>query len=120
MAGTRTCPIDETINLIAHKWKVLILRSLLQNGTMRFSELSRGIDGVSQKMLTQHLRQMEADGLVERKVYPKIPPKVEYSLTPLGKSLKTVLDSMTLWGGEYLKSRNEEALMRDKLLIEGL
>lgn len=73
------------------------------------------IEGVSQKMLTQHLRQMEADGLVHRKVYPEVPPRVEYSLTPLGKSLKPILDSMSVWGLEYLKSRNWEALSECEL-----
>jgi DNA-binding HxlR family transcriptional regulator len=108
MAMETKCPIEKTINLMGHKWKVFILWSLLQNHTMRFGELSRGIEGVSQKMLTQHLRQMEADGLVHRRVYPEVPPRVEYSLTPLGKSLKPILDSMSIWGLEYLKSRSGE------------
>lgn len=108
MASEKICPIEETINLIGHKWKVFILWCLLQSDTMRFGELGRRIEGVSQKMLTQHLRQMEADGLVHRKVYPEVPPRVEYSLTPLGKSLKPVLDSMSNWGLKYLKSRNGE------------
>ncbi len=103
MPCDKSCPIEHTVNLIGHKWKVLILRNLFNNGTQRFSDLSRGISRISQKMLTQQLRQMEADGLIYRKVYPEVPPKVEYSLTVLGKSLKPILDEMNRWGIEHLK-----------------
>lgn len=104
MTCSKLCPIEETVKLIGHKWKVLILRNLHDNGTQRFSELEDGINGISQKMLTQQLRQMEADGLIIRKVYPEVPPKVEYSLSELGRSLKPVLDSMNIWGGNYIKA----------------
>jgi DNA-binding HxlR family transcriptional regulator len=104
MTCSKLCPIEETVKLIGHKWKVLILRNLHDNGTQRFSELENGINGISQKMLTQQLRQMEADGLIIRKVYPEVPPKVEYSLSELGRSLKPVLDSMNIWGGNYIKA----------------
>jgi DNA-binding HxlR family transcriptional regulator len=100
----KLCPIEETVNLIGHKWKVLILRNLHNSGTQRFSELSNEINGISQKMLTQQLRQMEADGLIIRKVYPEVPPRVEYSLSELGESLKPVLDSMNIWGQNYIKT----------------
>ena len=80
------CPVETTLMLISDKWKVLILRDLL-GGTMRFSELRRSLGGVSQKVLTANLRQMEADGLVHREVYPEVPPRVEYSLTGTGQSL---------------------------------
>ncbi len=100
----RTINIEETVNLIGHKWKVLILRNLHDNGTQRFNELENEINGISQKMLTQQLRQMEADGLIIRKVYPEVPPKVEHSLSELGKSLKPVLDSMNIWGENYIKA----------------
>lgn len=100
-----SCPIEHTVNLIGHKWKVLILRNLFNNGTQRFSELSKGIKGISQKMLTQQLRQLEADGIIYREVYPEVPPKVEYSLTSLGKSLKPILDEMNKWGIEHLKHK---------------
>ena len=99
----KSCPIEHTVNLIGHKWKVLILRNLFNNGTQRFTELSKGINGISQKMLTQQLRQMEADGIIYRKVYPEVPLRVEYSLTVLGNSLKPILDEMNRWGIEHLK-----------------
>ncbi len=101
-----SCPIEHTVNLIGHKWKVLILRNLFNNGTQRFSDLSKGISGISQKMLTQQLRQLEADGIIHRKIYPEVPPKVEYSLTVLGMSLKPILDEMNRWGIEHLKQNN--------------
>ncbi|MBI5418059.1 helix-turn-helix transcriptional regulator [Candidatus Poribacteria bacterium] len=94
------CPVERTLFLISNKWKVLILRDLI-DGTKRFGELSRSVTGVSQKMLTQQLRQMEKDGIVKRKVYPEVPPRVEYSLTKIGKSLEPILNSMKKWGKEY-------------------
>ena len=87
------CPVETTLLLISDKWKALILRDLL-NGTMRFSELRRSVDNVSQKVLTSNLRQMERDGLVHREVYPEVPPRVEYSLTDTGMSLKPVIEAM--------------------------
>lgn len=97
------CPVEMTLQLIGDKWKVLIIRDLL-TGTKRFNELMRSVTGITQKVLTSHLRSMEAAGLVNRKVYPVIPPKVEYSLTETGYSLKPVLDSMVSWGTEYKNS----------------
>ncbi len=97
------CPVETTLKVIGDKWKILILRDLLSNECMRFSELKRSLGGVTQKMLTQQLRQMEADGLIDRKVYPVVPPKVEYSLTEFGKTLRPVLDSMSAWGAEFKK-----------------
>ena len=93
------CPVEMTLQLIGDKWKVLIIRDLL-TGTKRFSELMRSVTGITQKVLTSNLRSMEADGLVNRKVYPQVPPKVEYSLTETGLSLKPILDSMVQWGTE--------------------
>lgn len=106
MPCDKSCPIEHTVDLIGHKWKVLILRNLFRNGTQRFGEIYKGIEGVSQKMLTQQLRQLEADGIIYRKVYPEVPPKVEYSLTALGSSLKPILDEMNKWGTEHLKQNN--------------
>ena len=103
MPCDKSCPIEYTVNLIGHKWKVLILRNLFNNGTQRFSDLSKGINNISQKMLTQQLRQLEADGIISRKVYPEVPPKVEYSLTLIGESLKPILDEMNRWGVEHQK-----------------
>ena len=96
------CPVDTTLTLISDKWKVLILRDLLP-GTKRFGELKKSIGHVSQKVLTAQLRQMEQSGLVNRKVYAEVPPKVEYSLTDVGYSLKPILDAMWTWGEEYQK-----------------
>lgn len=94
------CPVETTLMLIGDKWKVLILRDLM-NGTMRFGELKKSIGSVSQKVLTAQLRDMEAKGLVNRKVYAEVPPRVEYSLTELGQSLKPILDAMWNWGKDY-------------------
>ncbi len=96
------CPVETTLTLINDKWKVLILRDLLP-GTKRFGELKKSIGHVSQKVLTAQLRQMEQSGLVNRKVYAEVPPKVEYSLTDVGYSLKPILDAMWTWGEEYQK-----------------
>ena len=94
------CPVETTLMLIGDKWKVLILRDLMP-GTKRFGELKKSIGSVSQKVLTAQLRDMEASGLVTRTVYAEVPPRVEYSLTDLGKSLKPILDSMWNWGEQY-------------------
>ena len=100
------CPVETTLTLIRDKWKVLILRDLLP-GTKRFGELKKSIGHVSQKVLTAQLRQMEQSGLVNRKVYAEVPPKVEYSLTDVGYSLKPILDAMWTWGEEYQKKMEE-------------
>ena len=94
------CPVETTLTLIGDKWKVLILRDLMP-GTKRFGELKKSVGNVSQKVLTAQLRAMEANGLVNRKVYAEVPPRVEYSLTELGKSLKPILDSLRAWGEAY-------------------
>ena len=98
------CPVEITMGLIGEKWKVLIIRDLL-TGTKRFNELMRSVTGITQKVLTSHLRNMEANGLLVRKVYPEVPPKVEYTLTETGYSLKPILDAMYIWGENY-KSKN--------------
>ena len=94
------CPVETTLTLIGDKWKVLILRDLMP-GTKRFGELKRSVGNVSQKVLTAQLRAMEENELVHREVYAEVPPRVEYSLTELGKSLKPILDSMRAWGEAY-------------------
>ena len=94
------CPVETTLTLISSKWKVLILRDLL-TGTKRFGELRRSLGGVSQKVLTAQLREMEDSGLLTRTVFPEVPPHVEYALTELGYSLKPVLDAMWSWGEAY-------------------
>lgn len=97
------CPVETTLTLIGDKWKVLILRDLL-TGTKRFGELKKSIGSVSQKVLTAQLRSMEDSGLVNRKVYAEVPPRVEYSLTDLGQSLRPILDAMQNWGEDYKAS----------------
>lgn len=101
------CPVETTLMIIGDKWKVLILRDLI-DGTKRFGELKKSIPSISQKVLTQQLRSMEEDSLVLRKVYPEVPPKVEYSLTETGHSLKIILDAMLLWGEQYKKKMINE------------
>ena len=96
------CPVATTVQLIGSKWKLLIIRDLLVR-PWRFNELKKDLEGISQKVLTDSLRSMEADGIIARTVYAEVPPRVEYSLTPLGRSLKPILDSMVVWGEGYKK-----------------
>ena len=98
------CPAETTLMLIGDKWKVLILRDLM-DGTKRFGELKKSIGTVSQKVLTAQLRDMEEKGLLTRKVYAEVPPRVEYTLTETGYSLKPILDAMWAWGADY-KAKN--------------
>lgn len=98
------CPVETTLTMISSKWKILILRDLM-TGTKRFGELKKSIGSVSQKVLTAQLREMEASGLLVRTVYPEVPPRVEYTLTELGRSLKPILDAMWAWGENY-KAQN--------------
>lgn len=95
------CPVETCVQLIGSKWRLLILRDLTENGVMRFGELQRSIGRISQKVLTSNLRDMEAAGLVVRRVYPEVPPRVEYSLTETGRSLQPVIDAMWAWGEGY-------------------
>ena len=94
------CPVEVTLMLISDRWKVLILRDLL-SGTKRFGELKKSIGSISQKVLTSNLRSMEEDGLLTRKVYAEVPPRVEYTLTELGKSLQPIILAMQQWCLEY-------------------
>lgn len=94
------CPVETALMLMGDKWKILIVRDLL-TGTKRFGELKKSLEGISQKVLTQHLRIMEKTGLVHREVYAEVPPKVEYSLTDLGRSLKPIHEAMFKWGEKY-------------------
>ena len=94
------CPVATTVQIIGSKWKLLILRNLLIR-PWRFNELKRSLEGVSQKVLTDALRTLEADGIVSRTVYPEGPPRVEYALTELGETLRPILKTMELWGMDY-------------------
>lgn len=96
------CPVETTIKMIDSRWKILIIRELL-SGTKRFGELKKSVTGITQKVLTAKLREMEETGLVERTVYPQIPPKVEYTLTDVGYSLRPVIDALKSWGKDYKK-----------------
>lgn len=97
------CPVATTVQLIGSKWKLLILRNLLMR-PWRFNELRASLEGISQKVLTNSLREMEADGIVIRTVFPEVPPRVEYSLSELGETMRPVLDSMQAWGENYKNS----------------
>ena len=101
------CPVATTVQLIGNKWKLLILRNLRMR-PWRFNELQKSLEGISQKVLTESLRSMEADGIIVRTVYAEVPPRVEYSLTELGQSLKPILDAMQIWGEDYKNSVTEK------------
>lgn len=105
-ASRLTCAVETTLNIIGGRWKVLILHELF-SGTKRFNELHRALHGITQKMLTQQLREMEEDGIIHREVYPQVPPKVEYSLTSLGRSLEPILDAMHQWGLHYNQQKTQ-------------
>lgn len=94
------CPVATTVSLIGSKWKLLIIRNLL-NRPWRFNELQKNLEGISQKVLTDSLRSMEADGIITRTVFPEVPPHVEYALSPLGESLRPIINSMETWGTSY-------------------
>ena len=98
---TGNCPVRDVLSRLGDKWSMLVLTTLSVNGTMRFSDIHKTIDDISQRMLTVTLRTLEADGLVHRKVYPEVPPRVEYSLTETGASLRPVIDAMRTWGVDY-------------------
>ena len=95
------CPVATTVQLIGNKWKLLIIRNLVFNGTQRFGDFIKSIPAISKKVLTDDLRALEDDGLVKREVFAEVPPRVEYSLTELGKTLKPILDAMFEWGTDY-------------------
>lgn len=98
------CPVATTVQLIGNKWKLLILRNLIMNGDQRFTQFIKTIPAISKKVLTDNLRALEYDGIVEREVFAEVPPRVVYSLSPLGKSLKPILDAMLVWGQDYKNS----------------
>ncbi len=94
------CPVATTVQLIGNKWKLLIIRNL-RTRPWRFNELRKNLDGISQKVLTDSLRSMEADGLITRTVYAEVPPRVEYALSELGETMRPILDAMEAWGNSY-------------------
>ncbi|MCX8130893.1 MAG: helix-turn-helix transcriptional regulator [Clostridia bacterium] len=103
--STTGCPMDIAVNILSGKWKISILWHLTQ-GTARFNKLQRQLHNITQKTLTLQLRELEKDGMIYRKVYPEVPPKVEYGLTELGESMKPILRSMCEWGKNYQKNYN--------------
>ena len=109
------CPVATTVQLIGSKWKLLILRNLLAR-PWRFNELRKSLEGISQKVLTDSLHSMEEDGLVTRTVYPEVPPRVEYSLSPLGESMRPIIQAMEQWGAQYkaAKAREQQGLSAEK------
>lgn len=109
------CPVATTVQLIGSKWKLLILRNLLQR-PWRFNELRKNLEGISQKVLTDSLRSMEDDGIITRTVYPEVPPRVEYSLSPLGESMRPIIQAMEQWGAQYkaAKAREQQGLSAEK------
>lgn len=96
------CPVATTVQMIGSKWKLLIMRNLMQR-PWRFNELKKDLDGISQKVLTDSLHSMEADGIITRTVYAEVPPRVEYSLSELGESMRPIMKAMEIWGIEYKK-----------------
>lgn len=103
-----SCPVATTISLLNSQWKILIMRELLLHPSERYSELQHSVAGISQKMLTQSLHEMTADGIVQRQVFPEVPPRVEYRLTELGQSMDPILKAMHNWGNQYLVSYPEK------------
>ena len=95
------CPVATTVQLIGNKWKMLIIRNLIYNGTQRFTDFFKTIPAISKKVLTDNLRALENDGLIEREVFAEVPPRVEYSLSEIGKSLRPIWDALEAWGNEY-------------------
>ena len=103
-----SCPIATTISLLNSQWKILIMRELLLHSSERYSELQHSVAGISQKMLTQSLHEMTADGIVQRQAFPEVPPRVEYRLTELGQSMDPIFKAMHNWGKQYLASHPEK------------
>ena len=102
------CPVATTVQVIGSKWKLLIMRNLLVR-PWRFNELQKNLEGISQKVLTDSLRSMEADGIITRTVYPEVPPRVEYALSPLGETMRPILDAMQAWGNAFKAGKYAEA-----------
>lgn len=96
------CPVATTVGVIGNKWKLLIMRDIL-TGPKRFGELRKSLDGISQKVLTDSLRDMENDGIITRTVFPEVPPRVEYSLSELGETMRPIMSAMEIWGADYKK-----------------
>ena len=112
-----SCPVEATLSLISDKWKFLILRDLM-DGTKRFGELKKSIGSISQKVLTSNLRTMKEDGLLSRQVYAEVPPRVEYTLTPRGESMRPIIDALRTWGQEHQEELAQEAAAKQDAGVE--
>lgn len=108
------CRVEDALEILVGKWKPLILLHLMQEGTKRFNELKRSIPGITQKMLTKQLRELEAEDIVERVVYPQVPPKVEYSVTEYGRSLEPILEAMHEWGAKHILHKRRKLQQKQK------
>jgi DNA-binding HxlR family transcriptional regulator len=106
------CHVEDALGILVGKWKPIILLYLLKEGTQRFSELKRSIPGISQKVLTKQLRELEEEDIIERFVYPQVPPKVEYSITDYGKSLKPILEAMHEWGTKHTLHKQQKTIKK--------
>ncbi|SDK47368.1 winged helix-turn-helix transcriptional regulator [Sediminibacillus albus] len=102
------CRVEDALGILVGKWKPIILLHLLKDGTKRFSELKRSVPGITQKMLTKHLRELEEEDIIKRVVYPQVPPKVEYSITEYGMSLKPILEAMHEWGTQHTLHKQQK------------
>ncbi|MGL4197790.1 MAG: winged helix-turn-helix transcriptional regulator [Allorhizobium sp.] len=112
------CPVETTLSFLDGKWKGVILYHLLTDGTLRFSELRRRLQAVTQRMLTKQLRELEEQGLLTRTVYPVVPPRVDYTLTPLGQSLRSVIMMLEQWGSRYVECKDGERRLIEPAAIE--
>lgn len=110
------CQVDDALNILVGKWKPIILLNLLEKGTLRFSELKREIPGITQKMLTKQLRELEEEDILKRVVYPQVPPKVEYSMTDYGRTLENILVDMHEWGINHQLHKQSLSLEEEKAL----
>ncbi|MCU9615330.1 helix-turn-helix transcriptional regulator [Caldibacillus lycopersici] len=110
------CRVEDALEIIVGKWKPIILLHLLKNGTMRFSEIKRSVPEITQKMLTKHLRELEEEDIIERVVYPQVPPKVEYSITEYGKSLEPILAAMHEWGTKHTVHKKQKLVNQTKTI----
>ncbi|WP_053217046.1 winged helix-turn-helix transcriptional regulator [Virgibacillus senegalensis] len=102
------CKVEDALGILVGKWKPIILLHLLKDGTKRFSDLKRSVPGITQKMLTKQLRELEEEDIIKRVVYPQVPPKVEYSITEYGKSLKPILEAMHEWGTKHTLHKQQK------------
>ncbi len=102
------CRVEDALGILVGKWKPIILLHLLKNGTQRFSDLKRSIPGITQKMLTNQLRELENEDIIQRVVYPQVPPKVEYSITEYGRSLEPILHAMHEWGTNHIQHKKQK------------